>query len=1667
MKKNLLFILLIGFLTRASSQNISYGNEWINYSQSYFKFKIIDDGLYRITYEALNNSGVPISTINGSNFSVFNKGKEIPLYVTNSGILGPGDYLEFYAVHNDGAWDSTLYADKSWQSNNHLSLFNDTASYFLTWGNLPALQHITAVSNNIINHPPAATYCWYNSIYVFGKERSSYYNLSRGDLALSGQSFYDSDFSNTEGYTDLYFNKTSKDYAISTPYPYLAGPVSRLKCAISGWGITDHAVTISMNGSQFYDSTIFNFNVRIVDKPAVTPSVLTSPSSTLTFSSAASTSSTTDYNAVAWIEFRYPREFNFDNSSKLLFTLDPTSSNQYVEINNFNENGTTPVLYDFTNKLRLEAIVQNDTEKFLLPPSAVEPQLLLIAYDPSSIKEIDTLKQVHFTDFSAAVNQGDFIIITHPYFLIDSTGHNYVEDYRQYKNGNGYSALNVNIFDLYDQFAFGIQDHPASIRKFTDYIMDHWPVADRHMMLIGKAIEYGAFFDNPNVRSYDYVPTFGFPGSDVLLTAKGFSPVPRIPIGRLACLDPGEIGIYLDKAELYTGAQTNPFQTIANKAWMKNVMHLAGGSSVEDQATFAAYLNKYKGIIEDTLFGGDVVSFFKTSTDPIEYIVSSYLDSIISSGVSLINFYGHSSYNSFDFNLDRPEEYNNYGKYPVIVTNGCLIGNLFTATHGLSDDFIFAKDRGAIAFLAPSQFSVSTSLDLYTTNLYRNTSIYHYNESIGQIIAATMGDVYAQSYADIDKATAEQMLLDGDPSLKINMHAKPDYVLEPQEISFDPQTITSGLDSFFLQVVVYNIGKAVNDSIYLDVKRTLPNGTEEFLYHKRMKGTYFIDTIRLSIKTEPSLAFGLNQFKIKIDAGDSISAAGEIEELSELNNEISANLLITSDDIVPAFPYEFSIVSEQGVTLKASTVNAFAASHQYVFQIDTTENFNSPMLQQKKIVQPGGVIKWTPQLTLSDSVVYYWRTSVDTLYGNQFTWHNSSFIYIQGSSTGWNQSHYFQFTKDNFTNVELSSARTFQYIDDIKTVGLYDGITSWIGGPLPLDDPGWFLNGVRMSRVWECMGYGATVIFEVIDSLTGIPWINPNTGGSGGLYNTIQCKATPRYNFFYPTSTPYNPDVGNFLDTVPDGDYILMMTINDANIRNWDTTMKSYFTDLGLTKINTINTTVPYVFFLKKNDFSYPVYEVVGDTFNSIIDTNFAITGNWDRGYVESPLIGPAASWSSLHWKVHGMEAGADSISVSVSGVDVNGVETLLFPNVMANDTSLSGVDVIKYPFLKLKLYTVDTTNRTPVQLDYWRINYQPVPEAALNPAVFFSASDTVNQFLPLKISVAIENLTPWNMDSLLMKYQITDAVNGTHIYTRRYKPLAGNDTIHTDYNFETGSDIYAGLNYLYLEANPDNDQPEQYHFNNVAIRSFHVNTDELNPLLDVTFDGIHILDGDLVSAKPDIEVQLKDESKFLALDDTSLFDIYFIYPDGSKHLVNFDNVTAIFVPADAGNIAKNNTAHVTLKKSFNTDGIYQLVVQGFDKSGNASGDNFYKISFEVINKPMISNVLNYPNPFSTSTRFVFTLTGSIVPQQMKIQIMTISGKVIKEVFSNELGNIHIGNNITDYAWDGTDQFGDRLANGLYFYRVTAILDGINMDHYGTSTDDYFKKGIGKMYLMH
>jgi flagellar hook assembly protein FlgD len=207
----------------------------------------------------------------------------------------------------------------------------------------------------------------------------------------------------------------------------------------------------------------------------------------------------------------------------------------------------------------------------------------------------------------------------------------------------------------------------------------------------------------------------------------------------------------------------------------------------------------------------------------------------------------------------------------------------------------------------------------------------------------------------------------------------------------------------------------------------------------------------------------------------------------------------------------------------------------------------------------------------------------------------------------------------------------------------------------------------------------------------------------------------------------------------------------------------------------------------------------------------------------------------------------------------------------------------------------------------------------------------------------------------------------------------------------------------------------------------------------------------------------------FLILDqniDTSNFQIEIKRPNSNQwEKIYF--LGAQGVPNLEWSLAdQENKFIITYKANFDEDGLYGLRVQGQDQSGNLSGSTPYEIYFEVIQKSSITNLYNYPNPFSTKTNFVFTLTGQNIPDELTIQILNISGRLIKQLKLSESENIKIGNNITDFYWDGKDEFGDPLANGVYLYRVIAKINNEEIEHRNSSGDHAFKKGFGKMYLI-
>lgn len=1702
-----------------------FGNEWIDYNQTHYKIKVAKDGMYRIPYSTLSAIIPNLGSVNAASFVMYHNGQAVPIRVTSNTTLGSNDYIEFYGRKNIGDVDSFLYKTAAIQPHPYHSLYTDTAIYFLTVKTGSGNPRFTLTQNNLVNVPAPESYFLHTvrGVYASRYYEGRYYNVS-------GDEVYKSNFEDGEGFvSSAFFGSVSsgnpsqlvnQTFNLATPYINYTGSNATYKTVFVNNSNESHAVRIGLNSNVnlFTQTSASGFRLAKHTFSVPLSSLNNTGNNVLTFSETTNAISKKQ-NAVYMNELTYPRDFNFDGLNTFYFKVDASGSSgtkTYLRITNFNDEGLQPVLYDLANNAYIPSTGTPGTTplEFALPGSTVNHELYLISGSSNSYNTVSTLTPVQFINYSASnlANQAEYAIISHKK-LNDGSSTDIIEEYRAYRDEDvigGVGKYRARIYDieqLYDQFAYGVYKSPLAIRNFVRYAQSAWFYKPTHVFLMGKAREYNFMRNNTASNNQCLVPTFGFPGSDNLLVTTRTSDMPLVAVGRLAAENRQEVEDYLDKIKTYELEQNtyNEPQLIAPKLWQKRVMTFSGGTSAQEQSQFRNFNEDYIEIAEDTLWGAKGIAYSRTSNAPIEESQSLQIKQTINEGVSLVTFFGHSATGAFDFSVDEPENYTNIGRYPVFISNGCFAGLIHDAGKGYSERFVFKPEAGTIAFIATTSLSLPSSLDKYTEGFYKEGCTDEYTESIGEIIAESLKNMYNSSPNNFDYMAAYEFTLHGDPGIKLNQYPKPDYAIEQSSVFFNPSTVTPAVDSFKVNLVVTNLGRAIKDSIAVTMKRKAVdvNGNPQEINVKRIvPAPYYLDTLSFTLPTLfLNAGYGLNEFEFYVDADF------EIDEMSEQNNGLmspnnAVTITIVSDDIIPIYPYEFSIIPNNTDTLKASTVNPFAPVRNYRFEIDTSELYAAPLASQV-ITQGGGVVKWKPNLTFIDSTVYYWRVAFDSV---PLKWHYTSFLYLDGER-GWNQSHHYQYRKDSYFNVKLdSTSQIFNFPPSVNEIKVITGKADAVGGNLNSALMGWDYNNNNMHR-YRMGGCGFTrgLTFAVINNVTGTVWTStnkaPNIDDYGDAFGNFHCDekaATPQNGFDFLTSGTHasgsNPSwsgqqwstvIKNFIDAIPNNYFVLIYSNNEVQYTSWDATLIQALQNLGMAQALPLSggqMNGPFVFFTQKGNTNYPSsFENSLGYANPLVETvNF--NGVWYQGNFSTPVIGPAFHWTSMHWTHDPLEnqnvSTTDDIdSVDLIGITAGGAETVLLTTTQQNTFNLNTIaPAATYPYLRMRLRTKDDTLRTPTQLKYWRIMHEQVPEAAMNPSAHFMLNDNLPIGGNLHIEIALENVTDIPMDSMLTKFTIRDAANNNYVRDIRYDSLRALNIMHLVFDTTINGNNYNGTNKIIIEANPDNDQLEQYHFNNFAEINFNAIGDNVNPLLDVTFDGQHILNGDIVSAKPNILISLKDENKFLALNDTSLMSVFLKYPgEATPRKMEYDNLVMTFYPADSNNLALGNKAQIELKPTLTLDGTYELIVKDRDRSGNNSSQNnklesniFYdfKISFEVINKPMVTNVLNYPNPFTTSTRFVFTLTGSQVPDYMKIQIMTIKGTVVKEITKDELGDIHMGRNITEYAWNGRDQYGDPLANGVYFYRVITRLDDKQMDHLNQGYDKYFKKGFGKLVIV-
>lgn len=1661
--RRLYVLVFLSLLFRTVSAQV-YGNEWINYLQRYLKIKITQDGIYRVDSTTLSNSlgsiGVSLSTIDPRNFQLFHNGQEEYIWVQgeNDGVFNNGDFIEFSGKRNDGAADAELYGSNT-QLNPYFSLYNDTAVYFLTWN--------TATTNRRLTNPNDTTFSAYTpAAYFTNKEiftgSSAYFPGTLDPIGLSDPAFL-----SNEGYYDGGFGyNASANHALNTSNAYAAGPNAHFTLRIGShsndWNDTlDNHIRIQFQSTQFdtlYDGFLtrdYHFTVAPGTLSSTTNFTVTSLPNVSTVASG--------LTAIAFITVDYPHTFDMEGRSRFAGLLpdDPTYAKSLLPLTNIGGSGPVRV-YDFYNHQRIDAVNFSGTWKALVANGNGSEKPFVVVSE-SAVMNVTSMQAEngngYFTDFSLQAGDSAFVIITAKPLW------NVALDYKNYRASTAGGMRNVVLADvneLYDQFCWGVGQSPLAMRHFADYLIHTYPTKPGHLLLLGKSV-YGDYARLYGYYNQNLVPTFGYPPCDNSITAglNGTLWEPAIPTGRIAARDSAQARWYLDKVIDY--------EDNTPEEWMKYVLHFGGGTFAAEQSQYAAYLNSYAQTISDTLFGGTVETYLKTSANPIQINQSDSLRQRIENGVSIMTFFGHASGTGFDQSIDDPSTYNNAGHYPLLIANSCYAGDIHSPGVSSSEAFTLLAQKGTIGYIASVGLGVPPYLDLYTSRIYRAIGKNQYGRSIGECMQWSVNNAENSIQQSLYlKVTCMEMTLQGDPAVVINSFPAPDYQITNADVWFDQ---VSEPDSVTVFAKVTNVGRAIRDTFVVRMLRTFPNG-DTLSYFRQIPAPKFRDTLAFSMPVDQQRGIGLNKIRITVDY------FGQVAEMLENNNSTQpdVDLLIHGSAIIPVYPYEFAVIPNDTITLKASTVNPMEPLRQYRFELDTTDLFNSTFKQTYTTLAPGGVITWKPTLLSNDSMVYFWRVSPDSLTpSDALVWHHSSFQFINGQ-TGWGQDHIFQFTNDGYQFVHLDrSARNFEFVNDVKQLSVKNGIYN---AALPWNEVWYKINGTT-EHIFSCVFSfgGGGVSVAVIDPVSGTPWSYCSSYGYGPYGNDV-CVVCPQHlqaYDFVDTDSTSRTNITNFIkNVVPHGYRVLIYSQYYHSAQQYESALRTVLRDsLGAATIGNglVADTTAFILWGTKGGAPGSATEVIGTAQNSVIMLQDTLVTNWNSGYVASPVIGPAMQWGSFHWKQHASEQpDYDSVYVQLFGITTNGTEVLLdsFPEDSTDILNLQAhVNATQYPYLRLIAKMKDDSSRTPPQLDRWHVLYTPYPDAAVHPPVAYSFhNDTLQEGDNAKLVIGIENITPWPFnDSLLLTYWIVDNNRVKHPLPQKLRaPVFNGNSWFAD-TVTVNTTGYAGANELWLEVNPvgdANSQPEQQHFNNVMMVPFHVSTDRTNPLLDVTFDGVHIMDGDIVSGKPSILVTLKDENQFLALNDTSDFRLFLKTPSQPVAQLIPWGPNVQFTPA----VLPSNSCKILFLPNCAEDGNYELIVQAKDRSNNQSGLIDYRISFEVVNKPTITNVLNYPNPFTTSTRFVFTLTGSEVPEVFTIQIMTVTGKVVREIDRDELGDIHIGRNVTTYAWDGRDEFGDQLANGVYLYRVITRLNGQSIEQRQSGADPYIIQGWGKMYLM-
>ena len=895
----LIIVIISGLSARAQDltpwTSNPYGNQWIDYSKKYVRVGVQTNGIYKVSYSslatALQKDGV---TITPEKIQLWHRGQQVAILSANS------TEVVFYGEKNDGASDGLMFRPgPEARLNTYSSFFSEEGSYFFTVADSP-LRSAQLNAAPVSSVTPEAYH-----FETFLKKFDDYDPAS----PAAGRRLSTQKFSFSTGADDATLNQSYYTEANAWTGPIIYGPNAMvgtsagsptsysntftLKNFVNSAGVNpvfsmgvhghstgQHIIKVNVSNAlgdidskEIGSSTFSGYGgSKISSDLALNTNVATD--GTVNVKVKSISASTADYFGISFYTVTYPQTLNVNGVNSALLNFKASSGAKSIIPITGASAGT--VVYDISDPYKPVALTNgtfdSGTSTLTVEVSRTSGAgLKLFIVNPAySIASLSSIKNVNFQPIFEKANNGvsartpsgainpaafDYLIITNddtdpsgdPERDLRSGAIAYARDFRTEQLGGSYSALVMDIRTIYDQFNYG-EPSAMAIRRFVDYMIQNGKRPKHNLLLLGISVSLPRLLIKEMPGE---VPTFGDPGSDILLVAgltnSPNQDLPAIPIGRIVAFNKTELANYQAKIIEYQ-TQTNE-STEESLAWRKKVVHLVG-------AQFQSELAEFKGVftgVESYVKSLDNTRSVKTisndaaanSNTVVAQQTTAPMAAEVNPGVGMIAYYGHGAQNSTIYNIGKVSEsaygYTANHKYPVIYFNGCGVGNEFTArnTHSISADWIAGANKGAIAIICNSYKSYVSPTKIYINQLYQQIFLSSdaNRKTAGQIVV-DMG------YITINGAPSTRVLADqfqitnihqtnlyGDPALLI-LNSKPASSLPVTLIKFTGKAEASGSVS-----LKWTTTSEVNNS-HFDVERSYDARNFETIGRIDGKGTF-------------------------------------------------------------------------------------------------------------------------------------------------------------------------------------------------------------------------------------------------------------------------------------------------------------------------------------------------------------------------------------------------------------------------------------------------------------------------------------------------------------------------------------------------------------------------------------------------------------------------------------------------------------------------------------------------------------------------------------------------------------------------------------------------------------------------------------------------------------